>query len=47
MNVFVALDVNKIFVAAYDFSGRQQWAMRPGGLLASTALQFTILFEAR
>jgi outer membrane protein assembly factor BamB len=29
--VFVAfLDVNKMFVAAYDFSGKQQWAVRPG-----------------
>ena len=29
--VFVAfLEVNKMFVAAYDFSGQQQWAVRPG-----------------
>ncbi len=29
--VFVAfLDVNKMFVAAYDFGGRQLWAVRPG-----------------
>ncbi len=29
--VFVAfLDVNKMFVAAYDFSGKQLWAVRPG-----------------
>ena len=29
--VFVAfLDVNKMFVAAYDFSGKQVWAVRPG-----------------
>lgn len=29
--VFVAfLDVNKMFVAAYDFSGKQLWEVRPG-----------------
>src|SRR6185295_6789313 len=29
--VFVAfLDVNKMFVAAYDLNGQPQWAVRPG-----------------
>ena len=45
--VFVAfLDVNKMFVAAYDFSGRQQWAVRPGAFASKHGFcSSPILFE--
>ena len=45
--VFVAfLDVNKMFVAAYDFSGRQQWAVRPGAFASKHGFcSSPIIFE--
>jgi len=45
--VFVAfLDVNKMFVAAYDYSGQQQWAVRPGAFASKHGFcSSPILFE--
>ena len=45
--VFVAfLDINKMFVAAYDFSGKQLWAVRPGAFASKHGFcSSPILFE--